>query len=122
VSAMHGKVIDIEGGRKDGGARILMWDKHAPPAKNQLWYEDEHRCIKSALNDMTFSNSSSGHVLKTHMPTGEPRSLWQFEGPKIVNREGECLDIAGEKKDNGAEICSYQYKDQKNQQWRQEFI
>jgi hypothetical protein len=99
-----------------------MWEKHSPPAKNQLWYEDDQKCIKSALNDMTFSNHSSGETLKTQMATGEPRSVWQFEGQKVVNRAGECLDIVREKHDNGAEVCSYQYKDQKNQQWRKEFV
>jgi len=122
VSEMNGKVIDIEGAKRDGGTRILMWSKNTPAAKNQLWYEDDQKCIRSALNDMVFSNASSGDILKTQMSAGDPRSLWQFEGQKVVNRAGECLDIVREKNDNGAEICSYQYKNQKNQHWRQEFV
>jgi len=122
VSEMHGKVVDIEGERKDPGARILMWDKHSPPKKNQLWYTDEIGCIKSSLNDLVFSNTSSGEILKTHLFTGDPRTVWKFEGNKVVNGAGESMDIVREKHDNGAEICSYQFKDQKNQRWRQEFI
>jgi len=122
ASEMHGKVVDIDKGQKDGGARILMWDKHSPPAKNQLWYTDDQGCIKSSLNDLIFCNNSSGEILKTQMPTGGPRSLWKFEGNKVVNGAGESMDIVREKHDNGAEICSYQFKNQKNQQWRQEFI
>lgn len=121
TSKMHGKVIDIAKGSKDAGAKICMWDKHSPPTKNQLWYIDAQGCIRSALNDMQFSSSKSGESL--HMqPNSDSRSQWMFQGEKIVNRSGECLDIKGGDDDKGTELCGFEYKNQKNQHWTQEFV
>jgi len=121
VSKMHGKVLDIAKGSKDAGAKICMWDKHSPPTKNQLWYVDGQGCIKSALNDMQFSSAKSGDSL--HMQSNsDPRSQWSFQGEKIANRAGECLDIKGGDDDKGTELCGFEYKNQKNQHWTQEYV
>jgi len=121
VSKMHGQVVDIAKGSKDAGAHICMWTKHAPAAKNQLWYVDPQGSIKSALNDMQFSSAKSGESL--HMQqNSDARSQWSFQGEKIVNRAGECLDIKGGKDDKGTELCGYEYKNNKNQHWSQEFV
>lgn len=121
TSKMHGKVVDIVKGNKDAGAKICMWDKHTPVNKNQLWYVDGQGCIKSALNDMQFASSKSGESL--HMqPNSDARSQWSFQGEKVVNRAGECLDIKGESKDKGTELCGYEYKSKPNQHWTQEFV
>jgi hypothetical protein len=122
VSEFNGKVLDIEGGKTEPGARVLMWEKHSPPKKNQLWYTDSQGLIKSALNDLPFSNSGNAEVLKIQAAQGDPRSQWTIEGNKLANRAGECADISRGHKDNGAEVISYAYKDQKNQHWRQEYV
>jgi len=121
VSKMHGKVVDIIKANKDAGAKICMYDKNSPPAKNQLWYTDPQGCIRSALNDMQFSSAKSGESL--HMQqNSDPRSQWSFQGEKLVNRAGEVLDIKGASDDKGAELCGYEYKNQKNQHWSQEYV
>jgi len=122
VAELNGKVIDVEAGKAEAGARLLMWDKHSPPKKNQLWYTDSHGYIRSCLNDMAFTNTASTQVLKTQMPSGDPRSQWMFQGNKVINRASECLDISRGHKDNGAEVISFQFKDSPNQHFRQEFV
>lgn len=122
VSEMNGKVVDIEGGNSSHGARIIMWDRHGTPKKNQLWYVDQQGCIRSALNDMAFSNGGHSHGLKMHPASGDPRSQWMVEGRKIGNRVGECLDISRKNPSNGAELISYSYKDSNNQHWRIDYI
>jgi len=121
TSKMHGMVVDIVKANKDAGAKICMYTKNSPPAKNQLWYVDPQGCIRSALNDMQFSSAKSGESL--HMQANsDPRSQWSFQGEKIVNRAGECLDIKGADDDKGTELCGYEYKNQKNQHWSQEYV
>jgi len=122
ISEMNGKVLDVSGGKKDAGAKIVMWDKNIPPSDNQLWYLDETGYIRSALNDMTFNSEKAGDDLRMQVATGDPRNQWTFHGRKIGNRAGECLDIQKESKSKGAELCSYEYKDQENQHWIQEFV
>jgi len=51
-SAMNGKVLDIEGGSKHSGAKVVMYDqKDVRSADNQLWFEDRYGNIRSKLND-----------------------------------------------------------------------
>ena len=59
-----------------------------------------------------------GDKLKTAPFSDDPRGHWAFiEGKKIVNGLGECLDIKGDKSDDGASIISYAYKGSPNQHW-----
>jgi hypothetical protein len=122
VSELSGKVLDVAGEKMEPGAKICMWEKHADKKKNQLWYQDGLGLIRSALNDLTFSNSKSGEQVRTAMPSVDPRSQWLFEGRKIGSRAGEALDIRRNDKSNGAEVISYEFSGDTNQQWRQEFV
>jgi len=122
VSELNGKVIDVQHERKEPGAKLVMWDKHTPAKQNQLFYTDPQGFIRSALNDLTFSNKTSGHDLLTEPSTNDPRGEWMFEGNKIVSRVGEAMDIKGASKHNGAEVISYPYKGAPNQHWKQEFV
>jgi len=71
---------------------------------------------------MVFHNNMKGHGLKTAHFTGDPRSQWRVEGNKIMNRANECLDIRGANNADGAEVCAYDYRSQKNQHWRLEYV
>jgi len=122
VSEMNGRVLDVAGGKKEAGAKVVVYDKHTPAANNQLWYLDTYGYIRSALNEMTFSNLKAGEYLRTQVATGDPRNQWTFHGRKVGSRAGECLDIKGEDADSGAEVCSFEYKDQKNQHWIQQYV
>jgi len=122
VSELNGKVVDIKGAHAAAGAEVLTYHKKSPPAKNQLWYLDPQGFIRSALNEMVFHNATKGHGLKTENSTGDPRSQWRPEGNKIVNMAGECLDIRGASNSDGAEVCAYDYKNQKNQHWMLEYV
>jgi len=124
VSKMHGKVVDIVKGKAEAGTKIVMWSKHKPASKNQLWYMDEQGHIRSALNNMIFTSPKNGEILKMQPAGGDSRSQWFFQGEKITNRSGDGLglDIVGASDDNGAELCAYEFKNHKNQQWVQEYV
>jgi hypothetical protein len=119
---MHGKVVDINGGSQSPGAKVIVWPKKSPPAKNQLWYCDQQGFIRSALNDMVFSSYGKGSELTMQPPSGDPRSQWMIEGGKIGNRHGECLDISRNNQADGAELISWDYRGSQNQNWRVEYI
>jgi len=122
VSEMNGRCLDVAGGNAKPGAKVVVWDKHVPTQNNQLWFTDQYGYIRSVLNEMTFTNTKAGEDLKMQLASGDPRNQWTFHGRKVGNRAGECLDIRGEDKDNGSEVCSYEYKDQKNQHWIQQYV
>jgi len=122
VSELNGKVLDVSGGKKEAGVKVVMWDKHTPAAPNQLWKIDQYGYIRSTLNDMTFANAKAGEYLKTQVASGDPRNQWTFHGQKLGSRAGECADIKKEDNDNGAEIISFEYKNQANQHWIQQYV
>ena len=62
VSEMHGKVLDVRGGKRDPGANVIVYSKHTPPSKNQLWYLDQQGFIRSSLNDFALDASKTRHT------------------------------------------------------------
>ena len=51
-SRLNGLVLDIKGGDKKEGTRVIMW-KSGDFQENQLWWEDIYtRSIRSKLNDL----------------------------------------------------------------------
>jgi len=121
VSEMHGKVVDIKGESAAAGTNVIVYKRKSPPAKNQLWYADPHGFIRSALNDMTFHSTGKGHDLKMQLPLGDAGTQWRWDSNKVLNGLGECLDIKGESRSEGAVLCAYDYKNQGNQHWRLEY-
>jgi len=122
VAEKCGKVLDVAGGKKDAGTKVVIWDKHTPASPNQLWYLDPQGYIRSSLSDMTFASAKAGEYLRMQVASGDPRNQWTFHGRKVGCRAGECLDIRGGDNDNGSEVCSYEYKDQDNQHWLQQYV
>lgn len=121
-SVMNGKVLDITQAQMEPGAKIVMWERHQPPEKNQLWYLDGQGFIRSSLNDLAISNAGMGKPIVTAPFTNVPRCQYVFQGNKVMNKAGEYLDIAEEKTNDGAEVVSYELNDRDNQHWRQRFI
>jgi len=122
VSEMNGKCLDICEEKVEAGGKIITWDRHNPKKNNQLWYLDGKGLLRSSFNDLTISNQAKGKQLVTAVVSDDPRSQWQFQGNHIANRQGEVLDISGEKNSNGAEVISYDAGNGANQKWRQEYV
>ena len=56
---MNGKVLDIEGAKKQAGTKVVMYDQKQPKdADNQLWFEDHYGNIRSKLNDRLVLDAS----------------------------------------------------------------
>ena len=66
---------------------------------------------------------AAGNKIHLQPSNGSSNQQWVVDGKKISNKSTkECLDIYGEKKDDGAEVGSYKFKDSKNQLWRVEYV
>jgi len=51
VSEQSGLALDVAGGGKSPGTKVLMWDKHG--GDNQVWYEHASTgTIRSKLSDL----------------------------------------------------------------------
>lgn len=50
--------------------------------------------------------------------------FWCICGNRIANcyDDKECLDVKGECKDDGAELCAWEYKGSANQHWQFEYV
>lgn len=57
-----------------------------------------------------------------HPFRGGPDQQWRFQDRRIVNANGDCLDISGASQSDGADVIVYNYKGSSNQHWRQEFV
>jgi len=117
-SALHGKVLDIEGANPGPGAALIMFGKKSPIVKNQLWYVDQQGLVRCALNDLTFTNKAAGEVLKMGAVTDDPRTKWKIAGAAVMNGSGECLDLSRSNKNDSAPLISYKYKSSVNQHWK----
>jgi len=121
VSDLNGLVLDVKGNNANPGADVVMWHKKQPAARNQLWYADQSGIIRSALNDFAI-DTPHGQKVKLEPFNGSPNQQWALEGKKITNRaSGNCLDICGENKQPGAEVCSWKFKDSHNQHWHVDY-
>jgi hypothetical protein len=125
VSELHQKVVDLQAGSDQPDTKIIVWTKDTSTTakRNQLWYIDGKGFIRSALNNFVFQNAELGDKLKTKPFSDDPRGHWAIiEGKRIVNGLGECLDIKGDKTDDGASLISYTYKGSPNQHWLIQYI
>jgi len=54
--------------------------------------------------------------------SGSPHQKWTVSANRIMKNQIECLDIAGESRNDGAKVISFQYKGSANQHWRFEYV
>lgn len=121
VSDMHRKVLDIEGGSSNPGARVIVWPKKTSgDRQNQLWYFDENGIIRSALNDFALTAEDSNICMLPF--NNRPPQHWRLVGNRIMKNQQDCLDISGGNKSDGAKVISYPYKGSVNQHWRLEYV
>jgi hypothetical protein len=120
VSDMHGKVLDIEGGSSAQGAKLIVWPRKHDGSRNQLWYCDYQGVIRSALNDFALTAKHAGDRVHMTSFSNGSHQQWRLAGNRIM-KNNECLDIAGENRNDGAEVISYGYKGSANQHWHIEY-
>jgi hypothetical protein len=61
-SRMNGLVLDLQGGSRSAGTKVILWNQKPSDNDNQLWYDDTTTgTIRSKLND--FVLDIAGNVL-----------------------------------------------------------
>eukprot|EP00914_Ancora_sagittata_P000406 GHVO01001110.1.p1 GENE.GHVO01001110.1~~GHVO01001110.1.p1 ORF type:complete len:222 (+),score=30.56 GHVO01001110.1:1-666(+) len=127
-SKMHGKVMDVkgwcEGDEPTPGKKIIMYSSKGDAQDNQLWYEDMHGVLRCKLGDFAIDSSDSSCIRVNEFEPSSDAMQWVFSGEVIQNRinPGQCLDIKKKSRRNEAELCAFDYRDQRNQQWEKEYV
>ena len=127
-SRLNGYVLDVEGGSRDRGARVITWpQKSVHQSSNQQWVI-ENGLIKSRLNgyvlDIEGGNRDRGARVITWPQSGAHGSSnqqWVIENGLIKSKlNGYVLDIEGGSRDRGAQLITWPQSGahgSSNQQW-----
>lgn len=118
VSQMHGKVVTVNAENK-----LEMQPKAATVDKNQLFFADADGYLHSAANFLALT-STKGDQFSLTSDSADPSNQWKFnaEGTRVVNADGNVLDIEGGKSGDGEPVVSWEEKDQVNQLWSKEVV
>lgn len=116
-----GLVLDIKGGSHSPGTPVLMWNRHG--GDNQVWYEEPVTgTIRSKLNNLCLDINGSNKLIVNNYQPGDSNQQWHYNKKRktIENRANpnKVLDIAGENKSAGGEVCMWDHHGRDNQQWK----
>lgn len=111
-------VLDIDGGSRNPGTRVIMWHKKESDRDNQLWYEDHATgTIRSKLHDLCLDIDGGGTLVVNNFQPGDPNQQWMRSDCFIRNRmmQNKSIDIARGSRDAGATLCSWDHHGGQNQ-------
>lgn len=130
IKSMNGdKCLEVGGWNKKNGANVNMWQCHG--GKNQRWVvyrngtirsEMNWKCLDIAVRDVKkIGNGVNVGLYDCHGAPNQRWTHWQ-RTDELVNRvpggHKMCLDVAGWKKTNGANVHVWKCgKKQANQRW-----
>lgn len=122
-SHLNGKVLDVERGSKSPGTKVIMYQQKGGHPDNQLWFQDRFGNIRSKLDDDLVLDAQGGTLRVNHY-NGSHHQFWAIQGDRIVNvhNHNEVLDVKGNNKENGAEICAWKHHGNSNQKWNFEYV
>jgi hypothetical protein len=123
VSRMNGLVLDVEGGGRNQGTRIITWNKkYGGEAANQLWRwkgESLESVASGLVLDISGQNNTDLIVWPYH---GGVNQRFRFDGTCLVNSgNGKVVDISGNNSSPGAKTCAWARNGGLNQQWYLEY-
>ena len=130
VHEESGKVLDVEGGSRDSGARVILWPKHG--GSNQRWYFHSEAAL---LTYFICSQVGVGKVIDVAESEKEGGKLLTYQGREKDNANqtwnmnrmgrmrsglGSVADIEGGSREVGANVISWEFHGGKNQLWTME--
>lgn len=130
IKSINGdKCLDVGGGNKKNGANVNMWKCHG--GKNQRWVvyrngtirsEMNSKCLDVAVRDVNDAKNGSNVVVSDCH--GKLNQRWRTRSgvnllmSNVPGRHNMCLDVAGRKKTNGANVQIWKCaKKAANQLW-----
>lgn len=109
-SHLNGFVLDVEGGHRTNGAKIISYPIASQPVDNQLWkfdYQDDKTFFlvsKLGGKVLDCSNQKQGTKLVISDRHGGENQRWTREGDRLVSLNGLVADISGGSKSPGAAV------------------
>jgi len=126
ISKHSGLALDIKGGQAHAGAEVCMWDKHG--RDNQCWFQEPVTgTIRSKMNpDLCLDLNGNNRLYMNHYQPGDANQQWQFDKHRDVfenrSNRNRVLDIVGNSKDKGAEVCAWDHHGRDNQRWKLDYL
>lgn len=132
-SHLNGKVLNVENGYANAGARIILWKKEYPPPTNELFsFQDAGNGwfhIVSALDpnmvvdvEGGYANNGAKLILYQRQHPPKPNQLFQWHGQALRSALGSdmVLDVEGGNTNDGAGVVLWPHKSgySANQSWR----
>jgi len=116
-----GKVLDIQGGSKQQGAKLILWPFHG--GLNQQFKFDEHGFITSVHSglvlDVETGAKQGNHIIQFPKHGGE-NQLWRIHRDGTIRLENNNLvvDIQNGSTADGAALIAWPHHGQTNQRFR----
>jgi hypothetical protein len=116
-------VLDINGGSKDQGAKLIVWDFKHSGNENQRFRINDQGFITSVHSglvlDVEGGSKQGNHIIQWPAHGGE-NQRWRLHKDGTIRLEGHdlCIDIKGGSKDHGAELIAWPHNGGTNQKWR----
>jgi hypothetical protein len=114
-------VLDIEGGKKDKGAKLIIWKHHGNT--NQQFKISPDGFITSAHSGLVLDvegGVKKGANIIQWPAHGGPNQKWYFHKDGTIRLEGSnlVLDINGGKIEQGTNVIAWDSHGGINQKWR----
>lgn len=116
-SGHNGFGLDVAGASTRGGAKVLTWPIHC--GLNQLWDHWHEGYLMAKMTGLVLDARS---MTMQPLQEGDKHQMW-IKGPNNTLRNkasDKVLDICGESKEKGAQLCVWEAHGGTNQEWAME--
>ncbi|MEU9015920.1 ricin-type beta-trefoil lectin domain protein [Streptomyces sp. NPDC048479] len=94
ISGLHGKCVDVQGGRSEDWTPVQMHECNGTPA--QKWTMAEDGTIQSLGKclDVAWASTEDGARVQLHQCNDSGAQMWEYAGNTFVNTwSNKCLDL-----------------------------
>jgi hypothetical protein len=121
-SKSSGLYLDVKGGSRSPGTPVIVWSKNN--GDNQIWYHHAAtRTIRSKQSDLCLDVQGDRLVINPYQQ-GKGDQTWAYNKNRGVienlSNPNRVLDIVGDNKAPGTEVCAWNHHGKDNQKWELE--
>ena len=111
--------LDVQGGSRDHGANVIIWDFHGQDNQKWIIRGNEITSVNSGkVMDIQGGEKKGAKIIQWEANNG-PNQKWYFhQDGTIRSQNGLCLDICGGKIQKGTNIIAWENNNGINQKWR----
>jgi len=121
-SQSSGLYLDVKGASSSPHTPVILWGKTGND--NQIWYHDAlTRTIRSKQSNLCLDINGDRLCINDYQQSEDQQLIYHPDSQMIrnVQQSSRVLDVVGDQKDPGAEVCIYGEHGRDNQKWELEF-